>query len=186
MDEEDEGEEEDLDEEDLDIGTEIDPDSPPWDMYGEPDIDDIDDSNEDTALLRTKGARTAIIVTPISPVIEWESLQEAFQHFLFLYSPQVSSSHDLTRVGQHNTNSSEARMDLLTPDMSQRMRQEDIWDLVKVRSFSFPFHLQFVSFLHDNFHSISREKIQLLVLSWREDITEKRLNDMIFRQCKSH
>lgn len=65
MDEEDE---EDLDEEDLDIGTEIDPDSPPWDMYCEPEIDDIDDSNEDTALLRTKAARTEIIVTPISPV----------------------------------------------------------------------------------------------------------------------
>ena len=60
---------EDLDEEDLDIGTEIDPDSPPWDMYGEPDIDDIDYSNENTALLRTKVARTEIIVTPISPVI---------------------------------------------------------------------------------------------------------------------
>lgn len=60
---------EDLDEEDLDIGTEIDPDSPPWDIYGEPDMDDVDDSNEDTALLRTKAARTEIIVTPISPVI---------------------------------------------------------------------------------------------------------------------
>jgi hypothetical protein len=66
----------DLDEEDLDIGTEIDPDSPPWDMYGEPDLDDIDDSNEDTALLRTKAARTEIIVTPISPVING-----SFLHF---------------------------------------------------------------------------------------------------------
>lgn len=61
-----EDDEEDLDEEDLDIGTEIDPDSPPWDLYGEHDIDDIDDSNEDTALLRSKGAR--IVITPISPV----------------------------------------------------------------------------------------------------------------------
>lgn len=62
-----EEDDEDLDEEDLDIG--IDPDSPPtWDMiYGEQDIDDIDDSNEDTALLRSKAAR--IIITPISPVI---------------------------------------------------------------------------------------------------------------------
>lgn len=68
MDEEDEDEEE-----DLDIGTEIDPDSPPWDMYGEPEIDDIDDSYEDTALLRVKAARTEIIVTPISPVIKWTS-----------------------------------------------------------------------------------------------------------------
>ena len=66
--EEEEGEEEDLNEEDLDIGTEIDPDSPPWDMYCEPDIDDIDDSNEDTALLRAKAARTEIVITPISPV----------------------------------------------------------------------------------------------------------------------
>lgn len=64
-----EDDEEDLDEEDLDIGTEIDPDSPPWDMmYGEQDIDDNDDSNEDTALLRSKAARIVTIVTPISPV----------------------------------------------------------------------------------------------------------------------
>lgn len=63
-----EDDEEDLDEEeDLDIGTEIDPDSPPWDiMYAEQDIDDNDDSNEDTALLRSKAAR--IVITPISPV----------------------------------------------------------------------------------------------------------------------
>ncbi|KAL7048436.1 hypothetical protein ACKWTF_003349 [Chironomus riparius] len=69
LDEEDEDcEDEDLNEEDLDIGTEIDPDSPPWDMYCEPDIDDNDDSNEDTALLRAKAARTEIVITPISPV----------------------------------------------------------------------------------------------------------------------
>lgn len=61
-----EEDDEDLDEEDLDIGTEIDPDSPPWDLYGEQDIDDNDDSNEDTALLRSKAAR--IVITPISPV----------------------------------------------------------------------------------------------------------------------
>jgi hypothetical protein len=62
-----EDDEEDLDEEDLDIGTEIDPDSPPWDiMYAEQDMDDNDDSNEDTALLRSKAAR--IVITPISPV----------------------------------------------------------------------------------------------------------------------
>lgn len=67
LDEEDEeGEDEDLNEEDLDIGTE-DPDSPPtWEMYC--DIDDNDDSNEDTALLRAKAARTEIVITPISPV----------------------------------------------------------------------------------------------------------------------
>lgn len=63
---EDDDEDEFDDEEDLDIGTEHDPDSPPW--YGEPDLDDNDDSNEDTALLRVKAARTEIIVTPISPV----------------------------------------------------------------------------------------------------------------------
>lgn len=67
MDEEDM--EEDFDEEDLDIGNEIDPDSPPWDIYGEPDIDEIDDSTEDTALLQTRAVRTEIIVTPISPVM---------------------------------------------------------------------------------------------------------------------
>lgn len=88
MDEEDE---DDLDEEDLDIGTEIDPESPPWDIYGEPDIDDIDDSNEDTALLRTKAARTEIIVTPISPVIKWDSLQRAFHYGSLFILPSVSS-----------------------------------------------------------------------------------------------
>lgn len=76
MDEED-LDEDDIDEEDLDIGTEIDPDSPPWDMYGEPEIDDIDDSNEETTLLRTKAARTEIIVTPISPVIKQTSWHES-------------------------------------------------------------------------------------------------------------
>ena len=61
---------EDLEEEDLDIEGEIDIDSPPWEMYGEADFDDIcdvDESTEDTALLRT-AAKTEIIVTPISPV----------------------------------------------------------------------------------------------------------------------
>ena len=82
MDEEEELEE-DLDE-DLDIGTEIDPDSPPWDLYGEPDIDDIDDSNEDTALLRTKAARTEIIVTPISPVITMTPHHDLFLILFFL------------------------------------------------------------------------------------------------------
>lgn len=78
--------EEDLDE-DLDIGTEIDPDSPPWDMYGEPDMDDIDDSNEDTALLRVKAARTEIIVTPISPVIKRTSCRIFPQSFPLIIFP---------------------------------------------------------------------------------------------------
>lgn len=106
LDEEDEGEEEDLNEEDLDIGT----DSPPtWDMYC--DIEDNDDSNEDTALLRAKAARTEIVITPISP---------------------VSSSNDIVRMGQTNrtngSNSNSNRMDLLKPDMqpSQRLLSEDI------------------------------------------------------------
>lgn len=87
---------EDLDEEDLDIGTEIDPDSPPWDMYGEQDIDEIDDSNEDTALLRTKAARTEIIVTPISPVIREKYLNDKSQLKLFLSAGQF-----ITRLESH-------------------------------------------------------------------------------------
>ncbi|XP_070501769.1 potassium voltage-gated channel subfamily KQT member 1 isoform X5 [Chironomus tepperi] len=109
LDEEDE-EDEEGEEEDLDIGTEIDPDSPPWDMYCEPDIDDNDDSNEDTALLRAKAARTEIVITPISP---------------------VSSSNDIVRMGQTNrtngSGSNSNRMDLLKPDMQpQRLLSEDI------------------------------------------------------------
>lgn len=67
MDEEDDedDEEEDIEEEELDIGGELDPD--PWDMYGELDVEDQDETTENTALLRA-AAKTEIIVTPISPV----------------------------------------------------------------------------------------------------------------------
>lgn len=117
MDEED-LDEEDLDEEDLDIGTEIDPDSPPWDMYGEPDIDDIDDSNEDTALLRTKTPRTEIIVTPISPVISFTSCHRQwfvvssslFSFFLMLsgefvpWLGEIGPHHEQQRQDQDQRN----------------------------------------------------------------------------------
>lgn len=62
---------EDMEEEELDIEGELDDnDTPPWDIYGETDLDggDLDDMTEDTALLRTTAAKTEIIVTPISPV----------------------------------------------------------------------------------------------------------------------
>ncbi|CRL08709.1 CLUMA_CG021302, isoform B [Clunio marinus] len=108
----DEEELEDLYEEDLDIGTEIDPDSPPWDMYADTENDDIDDSTEDTALLnvrRVKAGNTEIIVTPISP---------------------VSSSHDLARIAHESrTNggkNSEQRMDLLKPEAQRTLKSEDI------------------------------------------------------------
>ncbi|XP_052566629.1 potassium voltage-gated channel subfamily KQT member 1 isoform X19 [Culex pipiens pallens] len=68
MDEEDDedDEEEDIEEEELDISGELlDPD--PWDMYGELDVEDQDETTENTALLRA-AAKTEIIVTPISPV----------------------------------------------------------------------------------------------------------------------
>lgn len=68
MDEEDDedDEEEDIEEEELDIAGElIDPD--PWDMYGDLDVEDQDETTENTALLRA-AAKTEIIVTPISPV----------------------------------------------------------------------------------------------------------------------
>jgi hypothetical protein len=135
--EEEEDLDEDLDEEDLDIGTEIDPDSPPWDMYCEPELDDNDDSNEDTALLRSKAARTEIIVTPISPVNILRFLLHNFipNALTFVINVQVSSSNDIVRMGQVDLNrtngngssSSSNRMDLLKPDMQpQRIISEDI------------------------------------------------------------
>ncbi|XP_055920816.1 potassium voltage-gated channel subfamily KQT member 4 isoform X12 [Eupeodes corollae] len=102
---------EDLEEEDLDCEGEMDPESPPWDVYGEGDLDvdgdgDVDESTEDTALLRV-AARTAIIVTPISP---------------------VSSAHDLARLEidgrngnmscDNGSSRSSKSMDLLRPDSS--------------------------------------------------------------------
>lgn len=61
---------EDLEEEDLNIESDhAEQDSNPWDLYVDNDPDaDMDDTTEDTALLRTQAAKTEIIVTPISPV----------------------------------------------------------------------------------------------------------------------
>lgn len=70
MDEEDDDENEDLEEEDLNIESDhAEQDSNPWDLYVDNDLDgDIEDTTEDTALLRTPNVKTEIIVTPISPV----------------------------------------------------------------------------------------------------------------------
>lgn len=63
---------EDLEEEDLDCEGEMDPESPPWDIYGEEDIEgeasDELDEHENTALLRASAAKTEIVITPMSPV----------------------------------------------------------------------------------------------------------------------
>lgn len=69
VDEEDE-EEEDIEENDLDCEGEMDVETPPWNFYGDEEIDcddDIDDQ-EDTALLRASAAKTEIVITPMSPV----------------------------------------------------------------------------------------------------------------------
>lgn len=69
----DEGEEEEIEENDLDCEGELgdmDVETPPWNFYGDEDIDcddDIDDQ-EDTALLRASAAKTEIVITPMSPV----------------------------------------------------------------------------------------------------------------------
>lgn len=66
----DEGEEEEIEENDLDCEGDMDVETPPWNFYGDEDIDcddDIDDQ-EDTALLRASAAKTEIVITPMSPV----------------------------------------------------------------------------------------------------------------------
>lgn len=68
----DECEEEEIEENDLDCEGEgdMDVETPPWNFYGDEDIDcddDIDDQ-EDTALLRASAAKTEIVITPMSPV----------------------------------------------------------------------------------------------------------------------
>lgn len=69
----DEGEEEEIEENDLDCEGELgdmDVESPPWNFYGDDDIDCDDeiDDQEDTALLRASAAKTEIVITPMSPV----------------------------------------------------------------------------------------------------------------------
>lgn len=69
----DEGEEEEVEENDLDCEGELgdmDVESPPWNFYGDDDIDCDDeiDDQEDTALLRASAAKTEIVITPMSPV----------------------------------------------------------------------------------------------------------------------
>lgn len=73
----DEGEEEEIEENDLDCEGELgdmDVETPPWNFdgnfYGDDDIDCDDeiDDQEDTALLRASAAKTEIVITPMSPV----------------------------------------------------------------------------------------------------------------------
>lgn len=69
-------ENEELEEEELDIeGDLVEHDSSPWEIYADNDPDcDMDDTTEDTALLRSQAAKTEIIVTPISPVSKYSGL----------------------------------------------------------------------------------------------------------------
>ncbi|XP_055708557.1 potassium voltage-gated channel subfamily KQT member 4 isoform X6 [Phlebotomus papatasi] len=103
---------EDLEEEDLDIEGELDPDSPPWDMY---DIDagDMDLDTEETALLRNKAANTEIIVTPISPVASSQNISrmETEEH------ARMSGGN-----GEYSGGAQSSRMDLLKPEMAQSHR----------------------------------------------------------------
>lgn len=71
----DEGEEEEIEENDLDCEGEIgymDVEPPSWNFYGDGDedidCDDEIDDQEDTALLRASAAKTEIVITPMSPV----------------------------------------------------------------------------------------------------------------------
>lgn len=142
MDDDDDEINEDIEEEDLNIESDhAEQDSNPWDLYADNDPDgDIDDTTEDTALLRTQTIKTEIIVTPISPV---SLLEMGFSQNLkpIIPSFQVNSSQNLARMGgssedynpsmvggSDNGNSSlnskppkgNRSMDLLTPDMAQR------------------------------------------------------------------
>ncbi|GAB0088502.1 hypothetical protein DMENIID0001_029440 [Sergentomyia squamirostris] len=99
---------EDLEEEDLDIEGELDPDSPPWDMY-DMDTGDMDLDTEETALLRVKAANTEIIVTPISPVASSQNIARL-----------EAEEHMRGAVGGSGAQSS--RMDLLKPEMAQSHR----------------------------------------------------------------
>lgn len=151
----DEDENEDMEEEELDIAgdlvEEIDEECSPWDMYADnmdPD-GDIDDTTEDTALLRSRAAKTEIIVTPISPVSPLSSFnfQRQYCNCVWSASSQVNSSQNLARmVAEANTSEANAlhgaygqggssmgqgasrSMDLLRPDMAQRQRLlDDTW-----------------------------------------------------------
>ncbi|XP_055689722.1 potassium voltage-gated channel subfamily KQT member 4 isoform X4 [Lutzomyia longipalpis] len=103
---------EDLEEEDLDIEGELDPDSPPWDMY-DVDTGDMDLDTEETALLRSKAANTEIIVTPISPVASSQNISrmEAEEH-----------ARAIGGSGEFSGGAQSSRMDLLKPEMAQSHR----------------------------------------------------------------
>lgn len=76
--------EEEGEENDLDCEGEMDVETPPWNFYGDEDIDcddDIDD-HEDTALLRASAAKTEIVITPMSPVNKLNKMNEQLLSFL--------------------------------------------------------------------------------------------------------
>ncbi|XP_053673870.1 potassium voltage-gated channel subfamily KQT member 5-like [Anopheles nili] len=139
MDEEDDedDEEEDIEEEDLDIGAEIDPDSPPWDVYGDMDVEDQDDTTENTALLRT-AAKTEIIVTPISPVSSAFELNRMDSEEYRRSKQTAANNNEGEQLQQQQqqqqqqmlaiTGPSGATMDSLHPEMSGSARSNGAAD----------------------------------------------------------
>lgn len=130
---------EDLEEEDLDCEGEMDPESPPWDIYGEEDIDcevsDEIDEHENTALLRASAAKTEIVITPMSPVSKSITMKIIFKSYkTYNFSIlQNASTLDLAPrpendiLSQHisssgsdaaSSSSNVKTMDLLKPDMA--------------------------------------------------------------------
>lgn len=101
----DEGEEEEVEENDLDCEGELgdmDVESPPWNFYGDDDIDCDDeiDDQEDTALLRASAAKTEIVITPMSPV----SVTLWFFFFFFAFASIIlSESTQSTETIARNT-----------------------------------------------------------------------------------
>ncbi|XP_050097058.1 potassium voltage-gated channel subfamily KQT member 2 isoform X7 [Anopheles aquasalis] len=134
-DEEEDIEEEDIEEEELDIGGDIDPDSPPWDEYGELDVEDQDDTTENTALLRACAAKTEIIVTPISPVSSAFELnrmdseeyrrskqQQQQQHHAAANNNEGEHQQQMLTTMVATVGSVGAAMDSLKPEMSSSSR----------------------------------------------------------------
>uniref|UniRef100_U5EU00 Putative kcnq potassium channel isoform i n=1 Tax=Corethrella appendiculata TaxID=1370023 RepID=U5EU00_9DIPT len=124
MDEDDEDEEEDIEEEELDIAGEIDPDSPPWEMYSEMEMEETDETTENTALLRTTAAKTEIIVTPISPVTSAHDISR-----LDAEDYQRKSKFDYSNGNSNGESSGGGQMELLSPEMKPKQRiitSEDI------------------------------------------------------------
>lgn len=114
---------EDVEEEDLNCEEEFDEYHPSWEIDSDAIVDadadvDGDETTEDTALLH-RPTRTAIVITPISPVSRTTCFSAIKACSIMYHSvclPQVNSAHNLQSMDDQSNAPTINKSNLLSPD----------------------------------------------------------------------